>query len=220
MNRDADQPPLQTLPTSVLVLATVAAALVLPYAHVWLHGAPRLADLHVRRLAESGRIPMEFLHVVRQAAENRIEAQGLIDAILALVTILVLAVVGVAALRVLYNLWSVESLVRSAAFAVLAELAFLAAVYAGVMFFRDADLVRIAWSGQLPLDFSYLMGTGTIAWTVLRALSLGLLVKALAFAVLIRRSAPGVSVTGACVIAAISSGAIVVLRTVLETAMV
>ncbi len=204
------------MPVSVLVLTTISVAMILPYAHVWLHGAASLADLHVGRRAAAGQIPDDFLYVARQSAENRIEAQGLIDAILIAATILALGLAAVALSRWFGARLRVDSAFRAAAASVWVEFAFLAMLYLGSWLIRGADGVRISWTAQVPLDISRLAFSGSLAWLTLRSLTLNALVRCFAFAYFLRRSTAVLSAPDAIVIAGASSALVVVLRVLAE----
>lgn len=207
------------LPASILALTTIALALILPYVHIWVHGAGRLADLHVDRYRAGGRIPEEFLQVARQAAENRIEAQGLIDAILVAGAIVVLALVGAAVARFFVTRLSLGLAFRSASMAVLVEMAFLATLYLGITLIRGQDGVRISWTGQVPTDVSRLAASGTVVWALLRGLTAGFVVRVAAFAWMLRRYHEQLTVAEAAGISAVASGAVLVIRAIAELAL-
>lgn len=210
------QSPDSSLPTSILAVTTVALALILPSVHVWLHGAESLVALQVGRLGERGQIPEDFLHVVRQAAENRLEAQGLIDAILVAGTLALLVLIGIATARFISSTLSNESILRSASMAILIEMAVLAAIYLLVTLVRGSGGVRLSWTTQIPTDAGRFVLSGTMTWAILRGLSVGFAVRGVAFAWMLRRYNDQVAMTQALLISASASAVVLTARALLE----
>lgn len=197
--------PAAAFPASVIGLLTIAAAMILPYVHVWLQGAEKLVAIHVARRQAQGLIPPEFMYVAREVAENRVRAQGLVDAISVAVA-LVLLTCSVW----LFARWRTVRVpfgdaVRASSYALMAEMAFHALLYVVVWLTFGSEGMRLGWNELVPTDASRLAPAGTLLWTMLRVLSIGAAVRFVTLTMTIRRTLPELSRDGAILVAGLSS---------------
>jgi hypothetical protein len=204
------------LPTSVLALATVATAMILPSVHVWLHGAGRLVDLHVMRRLAQGMIPQRYAYVAREAAENRITAHGMIDAITIAATLCIIAAAVWSFSRVLEYRMPTATAVRAACVAIWFEFAFYAALYVVIWFGPGVAEMRISWTGLVPTELSRLAESGTWTWAVLRALTIGAAVRTVALATVLQRLEPSVGRSGSWLLAGGAMASVLVVSVLLE----
>ena len=140
----------------------------------------------------------------------------MIDAILVTGTLALLALVGIAVARFVSSKLSKELILRSAAMAILIEMAVIATIYVGVTSVRGLGDVRLSWTTQIPTDASRLVQSGTLMWGVLRGFTVGFVVRGVAFAWMLRRYHDHVTVRQVTIVAAIASASVLLCRALLE----
>ncbi len=198
------------VPASVIGLLTIAAALILPYVHIWLQGADKLVALHVARRRAQGLIPDKFLYVSQQVAENRIQAQGIIDAITVGVTLIIFTLVVWLLSRWRTVRVPFASAVRVSSAAIWAEMAFYALLYVVVWVVLGGDAMRISWTGLVPTDAGRLVTSGSLLWALLRSLSIGAAIRFVTLSFVLRREEPALSARDAWIVAGGASFAVVI----------
>lgn len=211
----ATEPLVERIPGSISALLAIGAAMSLPYLNVWLHGRSQLVAAYVERRRVEGVIPPEFLEVSRQVAENRVQAQGLIDAIVITVTIVVLSVALWVFARWRTVRLPARSAVSIAATGVWAEIAFYLLLYVLVWLVFGTAGMRLNWNGLVPTEASRLLPAGTLGWAILRMLTIGVAVRFVTMALVYRRvtkvGAPRDAwlISGAASVAAVAVGVFV-----------
>lgn len=185
MNESASVQPAR-VPASIVGLLTVAAAMILPYVHIWIHGADKLVALHVARRQAQGLIPQKFLYVSKQVAQNRIEAQGLIDAITVGVTLVLFTLVVWLLSRWRTVRLPLSSAVRAASVSIWAEMAFYGILYVMVWAVLGQEAMRISWTGLVPTEASRLAVPGSFLWALLRTIGIGTAIRFVVLALALR----------------------------------
>lgn len=190
--------------------------MVLPSIHVWIQGADKLVALHMARRRAQGIIPQEFLHVSQQVAENRIQAQGLIDAITMTVMLAALSL-GIW----LLSRWRTVRLpagtaISLASLSLLMEMAFYAMLYVVAWIVLGDDAMRLSWNSLVPTDLSRLAPSGSLLRAILVSLTLGAGVRFVTLGLLLRRREPRLAGADVWIVAGGASLMVVVAGVLLQ----
>jgi hypothetical protein len=173
-----------------LALTTIAFALILPYVHVYVQGADKLIAVYVEHAKATGRLPTTFLSVARDVAQNRIEFNGLIDAIhvvvrMAILTITVWVLSRWRTVRIPFG-----DAVRAASIALLAAMGYYAILYAVAWIGGDGRQLSMEWQGTYPNSLAFLVKNPGTFRKLVETLNTGALVRFVALAVALRHLAP------------------------------
>lgn len=189
--------------------------MILPSAHVWLQGADRLIANYVEQRRASGLLPVKFLYVAKQVAQNKIEFTPLIEAIRISATIVVMTLVVWLLARWRTVRLSVGSAATAVSVALLAEMAFHVALYLAVWAFFGADHLKIDWQNVVPTSLAVLGGSGWVR-RILITLSIGALLRLIVLGGTLRRMAPSLPARAEWLVAS-GAAAAVVIATVLSS---